>query len=94
MFLTAIQGGKGKFAKKKNTELCMYLVAQLCLTLWDPMDLAYQTPFSRESSPPRDQTPVSCIGRQILYHLSHREAQIQNYMCVNLESKIQSHYFL
>ena len=72
----------------------MYLVAQLCLTLWDPMDLAYQTPFSRESSPPRDQTPVSCIGRQILYHLSHRVAQIQNYMCVNLESKIQSHYFL
>ena len=26
------------------------------------------TPFSRESSPPRDQTHVSCIGRQILYH--------------------------
>ena len=26
------------------------------------------TPFSRESSPPRDQTHVSCIGRQILYY--------------------------
>ena len=24
--------------------------------------------FSRESSPPRDRTCVSCIGRQILYH--------------------------
>ena len=31
-------------------------------------------PFFRGSSPPRDQTQVSCIscmGRQILYHLSH-----------------------
>ena len=28
-------------------------------------------PFSRESSQPRDQTPVSCTGRRILYHLSH-----------------------
>ena len=29
-------------------------------------------PFSRGSSQPRDQTWVSCIGRQILYHLSHQ----------------------
>ena len=28
-------------------------------------------PFSRGSSRPRDQTWVSCVGRQILYHLSH-----------------------
>ena len=28
--------------------------------------------FSRESSQPRDQTQVSCIGRQILYHLSQQ----------------------
>ena len=28
-------------------------------------------PFSRGSSQPRDQTQVSCIERQILYHLSH-----------------------
>ena len=29
-------------------------------------------PFSRGSSQPRDQTWVSCIGRQTLYHLSHQ----------------------
>ena len=29
-------------------------------------------PFSRGSSWPRDQTQVSCIGRQILYRLSHQ----------------------
>ena len=29
-------------------------------------------PFSRGSSQPRDHTQVSCIGRQILYHLSHQ----------------------
>ena len=32
-------------------------------------------PFSRRSSQPRDQTQVSCIGRWILYHLSHQERQ-------------------
>ena len=30
------------------------------------------TPFSRGSSQPRDQTRVSCIRRQILYHLTHQ----------------------
>ena len=29
-------------------------------------------PFSRGSSQPRDQTQISCIGRWILYHLSHQ----------------------
>ena len=29
-------------------------------------------PFSRGSSQPRDRTQVSCIGRQILYCLSHK----------------------
>ena len=29
-------------------------------------------PFSRESSQPRDRTWVSCLGRWILYHLSHQ----------------------
>ena len=33
-------------------------------------------PFSRGSSQPRDQTWVSCIGRQILYHLSHQEGHL------------------
>ena len=32
------------------------------------------TPFSRGSSHPRDQTCVSCIGRQVLYHWATREA--------------------
>ena len=30
--------------------------------------------LSRGSSRPRDQTRVFCIARQMLYHLSHREA--------------------
>ena len=31
-------------------------------------------PFSRGCSQPRDQTWVSCIGRQIIYHLSHQRS--------------------
>ena len=31
-------------------------------------------PFYRGSSPPSDQTRVSCIGRQILYNLATLEA--------------------
>ena len=31
-------------------------------------------PFSRGSSRPRDQTCISCIGRQILHHWATREA--------------------
>ena len=70
--------------------LCVWvLVAQLCLTLCNPMN--FNPPgfsvhgilqarilewvaisFSRESSQPRGQTQASCIGRQILYHLSHQ----------------------
>ena len=57
-------------------------VTQSCPTLQDPMDYTVHGilqarilewvafPFSRGSSPPRDQTHVSCvscIGRQILY---------------------------
>ena len=30
---------------------------------------------SRRSSPPRDQTCVSCIGKEILYRLSHQQSQ-------------------
>ena len=32
--------------------------------------------ISRGSSQPRDPTQVSCIGRQILYHLSHQGSPI------------------
>ena len=31
-------------------------------------------PFSKGTSQPRDQTHISCIGKQILYHLSHQES--------------------
>ena len=54
------------------------LVAQSCLTIWDPMDCSLTVSsvhgisqarllewvaisFSRESSPPRDHTWISCI---------------------------------
>ena len=33
-------------------------------------------PFSRGSSQPRDGTRVSCIGRQILHHLSHQGSPV------------------
>ena len=32
--------------------------------------------LSRGSSPPRDQTHVLCIGRQILYHSATRKAPL------------------
>ena len=32
--------------------------------------------FSRGSSQPRDQTHISCIGRQVLYHWATREAPL------------------
>ena len=31
--------------------------------------------FSRGSSQPRDQSHISCIGKQILYHWTTREIQ-------------------
>ena len=58
-------------------------VAQLCLTLWDPMDYSAHgilqarilesvaIPFSRGSSQPRDQTQISRIAGGF----STREAQ-------------------
>ena len=63
---------------------CMFcLVAKLSLTVWDSMGSSVHgnsqarmqewvaISFSRDSSRPRDKTWVSCIGRQILYNLSH-----------------------
>ena len=58
-------------------------VSQSCLTLCDytvhgilqARKLEWvATPSSRGSSPPRDRTRVSCIGRRILYPLSHLDA--------------------
>ena len=42
--------------------------------------------FSKGSSWPRDQTCVSCIGRQILYHWATWEAMVKNmsYSGINL----------
>ena len=44
--------------------------------------------FSRGYSPPRGQTLVSCIGRQILYHWFTREALklIWNFSCIHFMS--------
>ena len=59
-------------------------VAQLCLTLCDPMDHTVHGflqarilewvsfPFSRVSSQPMDWTQVPCVCRGILYQLSHK----------------------
>ena len=38
--------------------------------------------FSKGSSWPRDRTHVSCIGRQIVYHLSHQRRPM--YVCMNI----------
>ena len=70
---------------------CCCLVAQLCLTLCNPMDCCppgsslhgisqarilewVAISFSRGSSQPRNQTPISCIGGQILHHGATRYA--------------------
>ena len=59
-------------------------VAQLCPTLWDPMDYTVHGilqarilewvafPFSRGSSQPRDQTQVSRVVGKFFYQLSHK----------------------
>ena len=45
-------------------------------------------PFSRGSFPPRFQIGVSCIGRQILYHLSHKGSPKSKRRCQILYSEI------
>ena len=40
-------------------------------------------PFCRGSSRTRDRTCISCIGRQILYNLSHWEALLSAYEVIN-----------
>ena len=61
-------------------------VAQLCLTLCDPMDYTVHGilqarilewvafPFSKGSSQPRESNPGLLHCRQILYQLSHKES--------------------
>ena len=71
----------------------MCLVAQLCLTLCDPVTIAYQASLSMGFSQARtlewvvisfsrDQTYVFCFGRWVLYHWATREAQMCVCMCV------------
>ena len=42
--------------------------------------------LSRRSSPPRDRTWVSCIGRQMLYHPSHQGSPCSNKHWLNTTS--------
>ena len=44
--------------------------------------------FSRASSQPRDQTCISCIGRQILYHWATREALTVTVTAVKRETGV------
>ena len=68
---------------------CCCWVAQLCLTLCDPMDCSppgssahgvlqartlVAVPFSRASSRPRDRTHISCTDRQVLNHWAAEDA--------------------
>ena len=70
--------------------LVVMLVAQSCSTLCEHTDysppgssvhgllqarILEWVAISRASAQPRDQTQVSCISRQILYHLSYREVR-------------------
>ena len=49
---------------------------------------------SREASQPRDQTCISCIGKQILYHWSIWEAQNINYPLIKEKKKNNEILFL
>ena len=46
-------------------------------------------PFYRGSSRPRDQTRVSCIGRRILYHLSHQKSPQLFHARLQISNNIQ-----
>ena len=86
---------------------CCCLVAQLCLTLWDPKTVARQAPlsmgfprqeqwvaisFSRGSSGPRDQTCVSCIWWVDSLSLSHLGSPIVLGVCKSKKSQVSPHY--
>ena len=77
-------------------------VAQSCLTLCDPMDYTVHEilkartlqwvafPFSRGSSQPRNQTPLSHIFcRWILYQLGHKGSPLSNKLYVILPEGTQ-----
>ena len=85
-------------------KMCMKVkVAQLCLTLFDPMDytvhgilqerilewVAY--PFSRGFSQPRNQTRVSCIAGRFLTSWATREVQKYSECYSVVSSSLQLH---
>ena len=49
--------------------------------------------FSRESSQPRDQTHVCCIGRWVLYHWAAREGLHMHYCILNYKHNVIQHIF-
>ena len=51
-------------------------------------------PFSKGSSQPRDRTQFSCIGRQILHHLSHQGSSSNNASNKALFSRLKKRQFL
>ena len=82
--------------------VCTYLVTQLCMTFWNHMDCSpphsvqgtlqarilewVDISSCRGSSWPRDQTLISCIGRQILLPLSHLESLDTVFYYLNLNN--------
>ena len=48
--------------------------------------------FSRGSSPPRDRTQVSCIGRRILYHWATREARQYLNHCITYREWVRLYF--
>ena len=82
-FLMQIEIRKKQFGWRWEAFCCCCSVAQLCPTLCHPPGSSVcgilqarilewvAMPFSRGSSRPRDRTRISCIGRWILYRLTH-----------------------
>ena len=52
------------------------------------------TCFSRGLPSPRDQTRVSCVGRQVLYHWVIREAILSLYLTTIKQDRVYCHLYL
>ena len=64
-------------AKSSTSGSSVHGISQARILEWVAM------PFSRESSQPRDRACISCLGRQILYHWSTREALLSSTCSIN-----------
>ena len=81
-YLLDLEAGRTDINTQEGTEWVKF--AQLCLTLYDPMDYTVHgilqarilewvaVPFSRGSSQPRDQTPGLLHCKWIIYQLNHK----------------------